>query len=201
MDDEIRNECDRSLKNATHELLERRIREGDDNAVAEMFERHGRSMRHIARGLIGRSMQAHVDATDVVQSVQITIWLGIRAGRFFVPTPEQLLGLARKLLECQVAQEWRKLSAAISGEGNLADNIYDCNFTATTEEADPHDRVEADDLLSRFLVPLDDIDQQLITLRMEGCSTAEVARRLNRDPGFMRVRLIRLRKRFAEFTK
>ena len=45
---------------------------------------------------------------------------------------------------------------------------------------------------------VDDKDRQLIELRLQGCSTAEVARRLNLDPDILRVRLSRLRKRLRE---
>ena len=58
---------------------------------------------------------------------------------------------------------------------------------------------EFDDLVEHFLAQLGDMDRQLIKLRFQGFTTADAARRLNLDPGFLRVRLGRLRKRFAEF--
>jgi DNA-directed RNA polymerase specialized sigma24 family protein len=51
------------------------------------------------------------------------------------------------------------------------------------------------DQVEQILRPLDENDRRLIELRLEGCGTAEAARKLGLDPDVSRVRLNRLRKR------
>lgn len=45
---------------------------------------------------------------------------------------------------------------------------------------------------------LDETERRLIELRLEGCTTAEVARQLGLDPDVLRVRLGRLRRRLRQ---
>ncbi len=54
------------------------------------------------------------------------------------------------------------------------------------------------DQIEHLLNQLDDAERELIVLRLEGYSTAEVARQLNINPDVTRVRLSRLRKRLRD---
>jgi RNA polymerase sigma factor (sigma-70 family) len=182
--------------------LEKEVKEGSKAAMGELIGRFGPSMERIAERLIGRLLQAHVDADDLVQAVQMTLWVGIRTGRFSVPTPDALLALTRTLLTRQVARHWRNVKMNdpnINAESGRVETLIDRNLFAAPEEDNPHATVEAADLLEEFLDLLDETDQRLLMLRIDGHRTSEVARTLQVDAGFLRVRLVRLRKKFSEF--
>jgi len=182
--------------------LEQQVKRGSKAAMGELIGRYGPAMERIAARLIGRLLQAHIDADDLVQGVQMTLWVGMRTGKFSVPTPEALLALTKTLLIRQVARHWHIVKMndpTIAVESNLAAALLDRNHITAPETPHPHATVEADDLLEGFMGQLDETDQQLLMLRLEGHSTSEVARSLQLDPGFLRVRLGRLRKKFADF--
>jgi RNA polymerase sigma-70 factor (ECF subfamily) len=179
------------------------VKAGDDWAMAELMDRYAQPMRRTAAQLIGRVLQSQLDSDDLVQSVQLILWVGLRAGRFSVNTPESLLALARTLLRRKIARYWRmvKMPSTSTTVDELSATTFSDNalFPSTPVTSDPRSSVEFDDLVDHFLLQLDDLDQQLIKLRFQGYSTAEAARHLQLDPGFLRVRLGRLRNRFANF--
>lgn len=177
-----------------------RVKSGDDAAMSQLMTTYSEPMRRTAHKLIGKSLQSHLDSVDLVQSVQITLWMGLRTGKFSVGKPENLLSLANTLLRRKVARHWRNLKTRITiSDTVLGDTWIDQAVYPPGQEPTP--KLEFDDLVESFLEQLGDLDRQLLKLRFKGYSTAEAARQLNLDPGFLRVRLGRLRKRFAQFRE
>jgi RNA polymerase sigma factor (sigma-70 family) len=171
--------------------------------MAELIKQHEGALLRTARTMIGRNLQSSLDSLDLVQSVQMMLWLGLRTGKFSLPTPQHWLGLAKVLLKRKVARYCRsnQPQAHASLDGALKDTVSDMAIFPPPAENDPGRLAEFDDLVEHFLNQLDGLDRELMRLRFEGLSTAEVARRLNLDAGVLRVRLGRLRTRFGEFRK
>lgn len=179
-----------------------RVKAGDDLAMAELMQQYEGALLRTARALIGRNLQSSLDSVDLVQSVQMTLWLGLRTGKFSLPTPNQWLGLAKVLLKRKVARHCRSIQPqAQTLDIALMDTLPDTAISPPPAENDPSRLAEFDDLVENFLRRLDGLDRELMKLRFEGHSTAEVARRLHLDAGVLRVRLGRLRTRFGEFRK
>ena len=177
-----------------------RVRAGDDAAMSHLMVAYSEPMRRTAQKLIGKALQSHLDSVDLVQSVQITLWMGLRTGKFSITRPENFVALANTLLRRKVARHWRNLKTRITiSDTMLGDTWVDQAVYPPTPEPTP--KLEFDDLVEGFLDQLGDLDRQLLKLRFRGLSTAEAARQLNLDPGFLRVRLGRLRKRFAQFRE
>lgn len=175
-----------------------RIRVGDDGAMAELLAVYGPTFRAVAAGLIGSPLRPHLDPEDLLQSAQLVLWLGLRSGRFKVSTPKKLHALVKLLLKRNVARHWRRIK-------NLADTA-ETDLSATLAERPapapmPKEQPEFDDLVEELLAQMDEVDRKLVKLRFEGCTTREVALQLGVEPGYLRVRLVRLRKRFAHFRE
>jgi RNA polymerase sigma factor (sigma-70 family) len=175
------------------------IKNRDDGAMCRLVKVYGPTMERIAAKLVGQTLQAQLDPADAVQNVHVTLWVGIRSGRFDVPTPEHFLALAKTLLRRHVARYWRKVKLEMMStmDGRLMETLPDQDLSAVLQEAEKEKRLEVDEILERFLCQVDSIDQQLIKMRFHGYSTADAARALKLDPRFLRVRLSRLRLRFA----
>lgn len=179
------------------------VQAGDDNAMAQLIEQFNAPFCRAARQLIGKTLRAHLDSVDLVQSVQVILWLGLRTGRFSVASPEHLLSLAKTLLRRKVSRYCRSVKLQLPGskEVSLVDTVVDHAFYPASQEPNPHQSSEFDDLVEHFLDQLGDLDRQLVKLRLQGYSTADAARQLDLDSGYLRVRLGRLRKRFAQFRE
>ena len=176
-----------------------RTRQGDEEALAELVQRYEGIIRRAARGLLGSALRPHLDSMDLVQSVHRSLLIGLRSQKFDISTPDKLIALALTLVRRKVARHWRKLKReqssplAASGETNQVLTSPSC------PQPGPASVVEFDDAVQHVLSHLeDDRDRRLVELRLQGCSTAEVARAMGLDSRFLRVRLGRLRSRLRE---
>jgi RNA polymerase sigma-70 factor (ECF subfamily) len=185
------------------QLLLQRIRLGDDAALGELARCYEPEVRLTARVLLGRALRCHLDSVDLVQSVHHTLLLGLRHNKFVIANPQQLVGLTVTLVRRKIARHWRKLKrqrrteeieTTEMGSGGEAGLLG----TLPSTEADPATTAENSDLMAQVGHHLDEKDRQLVELRLQGCSTAEAARRLGLDADVLRVRLSRLRRRLRD---
>jgi len=180
--------------------LVERVRLGDEEALAELIQRHEAEVRLTARVLLGRALRPHLDSVDIVQSVYHSLLAGLRADKIEFGTPQQFLGLAVTIVRRKIARHWRRIqrqqrvapAAADTAEGG------DLLTSLSSPEVGPDEAAQFNDCVAHLCSKLDEKDRQLVELRLQGNSTAEVARRLNLDPDVLRVRLSRLRRRLRE---
>jgi RNA polymerase sigma factor (sigma-70 family) len=161
-----------------------RVRDGEERAFGELFDRHARPVLAFARSRL--SIKA--DADDIAQSAFVLLWEKRRdlelAGTSALPW---LLGTVR-LLALASAR-----TAARRGVGlDAADNIPDPRLgPERTAEV-----LELDELVVMSIGALDEVDREVFRLCIdEGRSYAEAASVLGLTPTTLRGRLARLRRR------
>lgn len=192
-------------KSEIQEMLDR-ASAGDVGAIAELVEKFEPEIRIIARRQLGPSLRPYLDSMDIVQSVHRTLFLGLRNEQFQFASPEKLMAFISMLVRRKTARQWRKHrrqqreSGIRPGDDGIPDFLM-----AWRTKTEPTDPVAHREFVEKILDHLDETDRKLISLRMEGRSTAEAARMLDLDADVMRVRLSRLRQRllktplFAQF--
>ena len=173
-----------------------RVRQGDELAASELVHRYERTVLRSVRSRLGKNMRRTLDSADVLQSVHRSLLVGIKNERYRVSSPQQLIGLAVVMVQRKVARLWRKLkrlptTSLDAGAGSQATPPDRIASRAPT----PSETVSAADLLETFLSQLDDLDQRLVRLKLDGNSSAESAAILGRDPAFVRMRWTRLRQK------
>lgn len=174
--------------------------QGDEDALAHLMDCYEGVIRRAARGMLGPLLQSHLDSLDLVQSVHRTILGGLQKKRFTFSCPEQLIALALTLVRRKVARHWRKCKQE-PPQSNLSqmERMNSPAANSLSTEWDPAEMAQFNDSIQHLLNHLDDkVDRQLLSLRLQGLSTADVARQLGLDSGFLRVRLGRLRQRLQE---
>lgn len=182
-------------------LLER-ARAGDNDALARLAERYEPKIRIVARVLLGAALRPYLDSIDVVQSVHRSLMVGLRGGKFDLSAPENLVALAVTVLRRKVARQWRKLQK--QQRLSRCDAPVQDGKPAEPWDArprggdDPAREAEFRDAARRLSAALSESEQQMLQMRLEGCSTDEMAARLGINPIALRVRLTRLRKRLVE---
>jgi RNA polymerase sigma-70 factor (ECF subfamily) len=174
-----------------------RVRLGDELALAELVRRYERDVHIAARVLLGRAMRASLDSVDLVQSVYRTLIEGLRENKLAITNSQQLVGLAVTLVRRKIAHHWRKLQRQqpLDAEAVETGNLDAVATRAVRAGPDPAEQAAYDDALEHLYSKIDDADRRVVHLRLAGCSTAEVARRLGLDADVLRVRLSRLRRR------
>src|SRR4029450_334062 len=140
--------------------------------------------------LLGSALRPQLDSVDLVQSVQLILWLGLKTGRFFLANSQGLLALAKTLLRRKVSRYWRQAKQEVAGtvDCSLIDTVVDQPLIPAKQEPDPSRASDFEDVVEFFLGQLGDLDRELVKLRFQGYSTADAARHLNLDPGYLRVR-------------
>lgn len=176
-------------------VLLARVQQGDENALAELVHRFRKPLQCAAGKMVGRSLRPHLDSDDLIQSVQQTLLVGLRAGKFDISSVKRFFALALTLVRRSIARQWRVLKR----QPGVADRAPVGAGLAARESLndDPAASFERASEVESVLAGLDFTDRRLLELRLQGYTTAEVARTTGLDAGYLRVRLIRLRKRLT----
>jgi RNA polymerase sigma-70 factor (ECF subfamily) len=179
-------------------VLLRRVRLGDEDALAELTRRYEPEVLLAARALLGPALRGRLDPADLVQSVHHTMLQGLRLNKFDFSSDRQLLGLALTLVRRKVARHWRLCRREQPFDPHAAETCGSPELLTHSGGRDPADEAQYNEAVERVFDRLDGLDRLLVELRLQGLSTAEVARQLGEDPDVLRVRLSRLRCRLRD---
>ncbi len=188
-----------ALSSEFDDLLDK-ARAGDDDAMSQLVGQYHNDIRIIARAHLGPALRPYMDSLDLVQSVHHSLIVGLRAQRFEFASADKLVALASVVLRRKVARHWRTLrrQQRESGIRPPDSNLPDYVVSLDGRERDPADIASFRDQIAFVLNRLNGDDRDLVTLRLEGYSTADAARRLNLDADVARVRLSRLRRQLKD---
>lgn len=177
------------------ELVER-ARQGDNTALAALVERYEPDVRIVARVLLGPALRPHLDSLDLVQSVHRSLLVGLREGKFDVSTPEKLIALTSEMVRRKVGGKWRKLrrQQRLSHGADGPEELTRLLASVCSAETNPAQAAQVNDTVEQVCRSLSEPDRRLLTLRLQGFSTAEAAREMDADADVLRVRLSRLRR-------
>jgi RNA polymerase sigma-70 factor (ECF subfamily) len=156
-------------------------RAGDEKAAGEIVQRYLDRLLALARRHMDQRLASRVDPEDIVQSVFRTFFLRAREGQFTLEDPDGLFKLLARITLHKTFRQTHFHRAAKrdlhleAGSGPDSPQLIDRLFD---EEPSP-DAVHAFvDQLEHFLGRLDPLQRQVLELRMQGCGTGEIARRL-----------------------
>lgn len=178
------------------ELLAR-ARAGDREAMGVLTLQYEPKLRIATRVLLGTALRPYVDSVDLVQSVHRSLIVGLRAGRFDISSPENLLGLALTMVKRKVARQWRRAQKQVRAE-TLApadEPLIETLASLSVSSQDPAQGAALRDQASTLWRQLDETEQGILRFRLAGHTTGEMAELLELHPTTLRVRIHRLRLR------
>ena len=180
--------------------LMKKVRLGDRNALSHLLSCYEREVHQAARYLVGRSLRSYLDPADLVQSVHRTLILGLRENKIQISTPKNLVALALTVARNKVVRAARQLRCRQRHTAALVDTVAHAATIPTSPlpEADPARLAEYHDTVESLCKHLSASDRRLVELRLQGHSTADIARRLGLNADVLRVRLSRLRQQLRE---
>jgi RNA polymerase sigma-70 factor (ECF subfamily) len=184
------------------------LRRGDAAAQAEVLTRYQPWLRILARLQLGRRFQGKFDASDVVQ---LTLLEAYRAfPQFRGSTEAELTAWLRQVLARVLTHEVRRYGGTeqrdvdreVSLEQALAESSRRLGAMLAASGSSPSQqavRHEQEVLLAEVLGRLPDDYREVILLRnLEGLPHDEVARRMGRNPGAVRMLWVRALARLRE---
>jgi RNA polymerase sigma factor (sigma-70 family) len=183
-----------------------RLKEGDEEAAARLWDRHFRRLLGLARArLAALRRQGAADEEDVVQSAFKDFIQAVRAERYpdlhgrdslWRVLAAFVANKAKTLLDREAAA--KRGGGRLRGEsafgpadgGSSAGQAFD---RVASRELDPAAVAELEEKLQGFFAGLSDQEAEIACLRMEGYGTAEIARRVGLAPATVRRRLAVIR--------
>lgn len=157
---------------------------GNDQVVREFVERYGPSLERIAAGRMTPGLKRRVGPDDILQSVCRTFVRRARAGEFTLPDSEQLWRLLCAITLTKVRQHAR---FHFTPKRNLAHEedialVAGRGAAAGREPVDPsptpEEAAEFADGLGHLVDSLGAEEGQIVRLKLEGYSHAEIADQL-----------------------
>jgi RNA polymerase sigma-70 factor (ECF subfamily) len=176
----------------------RRIRAGDDQAAADLVRQYEPLIRREVRlRLDDGRLRRLFDSMDVCQSVLASFFLRTAAGEYDLESPAQLVKLLVKMAHNKVAaaarreHRQRRDSRRVHPEGpTKLDGAVD-------DSPSPSELIAGKELLSQLRQRLSDEERQLVELRGEGRSWADVAARMGGTAQARRMQLARALERIG----
>jgi RNA polymerase sigma factor (sigma-70 family) len=173
---------------------------GDPAALQRLVAEYEPKVRIVARVLLGPALRPYLDSADLAQSVHLSIVAGLRDQRFRLAGPDDLIGLAVTVLRRKAAKQWRHLQRQrrLSGDGSRSrDGLSGTLAALSGGGTDPAAEAQFRDQLDHLCAHLDESEQRVLALRLDGFTPAEIADQIGVSRVALRVRLTRLRQRLT----
>jgi RNA polymerase sigma-70 factor (ECF subfamily) len=170
-------------------------RRGDSEAMEQLCRQYEPRLRLVARVLLGPALRPHLDSIDLVQSVHRSLLVGLRSDKFDISTPDGLIGLAVTMVRRKIARQWSRLQRQQRLSSDSAQGSPQALANLSAPNNDPARAAQYNDQLEHLRRHLDETEQLITELRLQGYSTAEIAERLQMNHTTLRVRMTRLRER------
>ena len=162
------------------ELVER-CRTGSESAASELFNRYVARLLGVAKRRIGERMNARLDPEDVVQSVFRTFFSRLKEDQFEISDDNDL---SKLLVRITLHKTLRQIAFHRAARRNPSHEVPQGELTRLDilqvmgREPTPVTVLTFVDQLDHFLADLAPEEQQILTLRLQGFSTEEIAKQI-----------------------
>jgi RNA polymerase sigma-70 factor (ECF subfamily) len=150
----------------------RRLNDGDLTAAEEIFRIYEPYLRMVVRRKLSQELRTKFDSVDIVQSAWADLWDGFRRARWKFPDAIRLRGFLVKATLNRLIDHVRQQRQAMTHErGMQAGNI---ELVAVASER-PSEEVQMHELWDQLLAACPAEHHQLLRLKQQGLSSAEIA--------------------------
>jgi len=178
--------------------LIRRVREGDEQAAAELVRRYEPELRRMIRiRLSDQRLDRRLDSMDICQSVLANFFVRVGAGQFDLEQPEQLVKLLMTMARNRVRDEARKQLAARRDHRRQERDGPELLAGIAAPQESPSQVVVLQELMQRTRRLLTEEERRLAELRAAGMGWPEIAAQLHGSPEALRKQLTRAMDRVA----
>ena len=174
--------------------------DGNQDAARELFTRFATRLIGLARSRMDARLKQKVDPEDVVQSVYKSFLFRAADGRFEFENWDNLWTILAVIALRKCGHRVEHFRAACRDvrreQVKAASNSDDTasSFEAVAREPSPSEAALLTETLERIMEQLDEREQHILSLRLQGYSTAEIAPQVQRTDRTVRLVLERIRK-------
>jgi RNA polymerase sigma-70 factor (ECF subfamily) len=176
------------------ELLEA-LSAGDTCAAAEVFVAYAPYLRKVIRRQLPARMRAKLDSVDVLQSAWGDILEGLKNNGWHFSSPEQLRAFLVRVMRNRCIDRYRQFRRPLASERPLGE--VDPEGLPASPRPGPGEVAQAEELWQRLLGLCPAEHHELLRLKREGATSAEIAARTGLHEGSVRRILRQLAARLA----
>jgi RNA polymerase sigma-70 factor (ECF subfamily) len=158
-----------------------RCRGGDEDAARQLFDAYVARLVPLARRRISQRLASRVDPEDIVQSVFRTFFARLKDDKFEINDQDDLFRLLMRITVHKTLRQIAHHKAAKrdpSQELAQGESAQEQLLQLLTMEPSPEATVTFLDQLEHFMAQLQNTDREILTLRLQGFSTEEIAQKL-----------------------
>lgn len=174
------------------ELFER-VRNGDDRACFEFWDRYGPMIERVAKRHLSSGMMRRIGPESVMLSACRTFFRRAQAGEFDLPDTEALWRLLCAITVNKVRMKARYHNRQMRDLG--AELHLEIMPDVAGQAADPAADLEFEEELQALLMQFEGEEQQVLELKLEQLSNAEIAERMKCSERTVRRMLNRIETR------
>ena len=173
-----------------------RVRQGDDQAAAELVRRYEPAIRRAVRfRLTDPRLRRTCDSMDVCQSVLASFFVRAASGQYDLESPEQLLRLLTTMARNKLLNQARQEHAARRDNRLVTDDI--ARHEVATGAPSPPQQVEAREMLAEVQRRLTPEERELVDLRNQGHDWNSIAALVGGNAAALRQKLHRALERLS----
>jgi RNA polymerase sigma-70 factor (ECF subfamily) len=176
------------------QLLEQ-LNNGDYTAAEQIFVAYESYLRLIVRRQISAALRAKFDSVDIVQSVWVDLLAGFREAGWRFSDPAQLRAFLIRTTRNRFIDRLRQHQHSLDREQPL-ENLAEGGGLHSPDAA-PSEEAQAREVWARLLKLCPPDHRDLLRLKQQGFTLAEIAERTGLHPGSVRRILSELARRFA----
>jgi RNA polymerase sigma-70 factor (ECF subfamily) len=180
---------------ASLEQLFDKLRGGDVAAAEQVFRIYEPYLRLLVRRQLSATLRAKFDSPDIVQSIWVDLLRGFRESGCRFANADHLRAYLIHATRHRFIDRLRQHQKALDCEQPL-DCIHDEDL-AQSPQLEPGAQLQADELWARLVDLCPPAHRELLLLKRQGCSLAEIAARTGLHHGSVRRILYDLARRFA----
>jgi RNA polymerase sigma-70 factor (ECF subfamily) len=177
------------------DLLLDKLSGGDAEAGEEAFRAFEPYLRKVVRRQLPTRLRAKFDSADVVQSVWADVIQGLRAAEWQFADRDHLRAFLVKVTRNRLIDRCRKHGRVLAHEQAMTDT--DLEGLPTLHQPRPSDLAQADDLWARMLELCPPQHHEVLRLKRQGRSPAEIAARTGLHEDSIRRILRKLARQLA----
>jgi RNA polymerase sigma-70 factor (ECF subfamily) len=176
------------------DLLLEQLARGDAGAAEHVFREYEPYLRMIVRRYLPTGLRPKFDSVDVVQSVWVHVWRGLRQAAWQFSDREHLKALLVTVTRRRLVSRYRHFRS--SAEHEVASSA-DLDRFPSADLPRPEDQARANELWERMLALSSTAHHEMLRLRRQGCTMEEIARKTGMHEGSVRRIFRRLARQLA----
>ena len=178
------------------EALIEKLSTGDEAAAEEVFRTYEPMLRAVVRRQLSGALRSKFDSIDVVQSVWADMLQGLREAKWSFHDAAHLRAFLVRVTRNRFIDRVRQNRAAVQSQRSLAETELEQYVVSPASR--PSEEVQAEDLWQQMLAVCPPAHRELLSLKRQGKSLAEIAQHTGLHPSSVRRILYQVARRLEK---